>query len=735
METTIISTTTLRTSNTHANPTESSQHIIALVSIFGIILFCLISSTSIILIILVLWNRNKKKRRYQQIEKSLYTKGQELVTMGDDKKSYENVGTSSAREAVRDYEIFEPADSDDIQVSDQKYYSTGYVKMGTIADEDSIDRGVFKTAEERMTPIPLTEYNTYLKELLKSEDTLVEEFKSLGGAALRYPCETAQLECNWSKNKGNIFPYDKSRVMLAPINNDPNTTYINASHIPGLYLKNNFIATQEPIKGTVEDFWRMAFENKVENIIMLNKATENYFPDKVGSEIKFGSFTVTQISSEAFLCYTLSCLRISDGKHTYNVKHYTFTTWTSDSIPKESDELLYSFRIVATKIIPTNSPVVVHCSNGIGPTGTFITLVNLFYAIKQSKPISIYKLVHHMRGHRPQMVQSIGQYKYIHLAVLEMLSHLTTILAKDFRGTYCNLMKKDHGSNESRLSKQFKELNFLCGKEFNITKESTSKKTSTKIARLEVNVEKNPSMDALPFDANRVILLSSTGGSDYINASYMNNFEFIATVQPFTSNLTDFLQMIFQTEASLIVTLTTEEEAHKFHLKNYWGKLNSTKIVPPFSVKTGEIDMYTPNLIQILTITDGGDKNEHSFKHVIVEGWKENEEVLEPSSILMLIDFIKKHRESHPIGPVIIHCNDGIGRTGVVLTVYKSIQDLKEKGSVDIFQIIKEFRNERMNIVPTFVSSYFKIDIINHIFSILLFNTHNFFLDPLLILL
>ena len=172
----------------------------------------------------------------------------------------------------------------------------------------------------------------------------------------------------------------------------------------------------------------------------------------------------------------------------------------------------------------------------------------------------------------------------------------------NFLNTYRYLKQMGHGSTETNLSIKFKELN-LCTKELKRSS-STCTKTSTKIAMSEINIGKNPNLDTLPYDENRVILSSSIDGSDYINASYMNSFEFIATIQPFTSRLADFLQMIFQTEASLIVTLSTEEEERKLHYKNYWGKLNSPKIVPPFSVKTGNIETYMLN--QVHNLNDHG---------------------------------------------------------------------------------------------------------------------------------
>nr|KAF6425597.1 protein tyrosine phosphatase receptor type E [Molossus molossus] len=87
--------------------------------------------------------------------------------------------------------------------------------------------------------------------------------------------EQANKEENREKNRyPNILPNDHSRVILSPVDGTPCSDYINASYIDGYKEKNKFIAAQGPKQETVNDFWRMVWEQKSATIVMLTNLKE-----------------------------------------------------------------------------------------------------------------------------------------------------------------------------------------------------------------------------------------------------------------------------------------------------------------------------------------------------------------------------------------------------------------------------------------------------------------------------
>ncbi len=71
-----------------------------------------------------------------------------------------------------------------------------------------------------------------------------------------------------------VAAYDQTRVKLNPLNGDPNSDYINANFVLGYKERKKFVCAQGPMESTVFDFWRMAWEQRVEIIVMLTNVEE-----------------------------------------------------------------------------------------------------------------------------------------------------------------------------------------------------------------------------------------------------------------------------------------------------------------------------------------------------------------------------------------------------------------------------------------------------------------------------
>ena len=77
--------------------------------------------------------------------------------------------------------------------------------------------------------------------------------------------------------------------------------------------------------------------------------------------------------------------------------------------------------------IDSPGPVIVHCSAGIGRTGTFIVIDMIIDQIKRQGldcEIDIQRTIQMVRSHRSGMVQTEAQYKFVYLAVQH---HIETV--------------------------------------------------------------------------------------------------------------------------------------------------------------------------------------------------------------------------------------------------------------------------------------------------------------------
>ena len=578
--------------------------------------------------------------------------------------------------------------------------------QATQRDSEIAYEEIIEVIDPRMVPIPIDTFKIHMDKIWKKEGAILEEYDSLGGKSHRYSCTHGTIEENKVKNRFKlIYPYDKSRVTLIPRNNSTNCDYINASKIPGYYTKECFIAAQGPKENTMQDFWQMVLENNVVNIVMVTNLVESgrrkceaYFSLKVGKRVVIGPYEINLEKEDVKTGYTIRKMSIHHMGKIKQVKHFHFTAWPDHDVPTLYDELLLFVSIVQEGHIKTKAPILVHCSAGVGRTGTFITLYNLLTAIQQNKPINIYSTVHAMREHRPQMVQAIAQYKFIYLSVLEILLGNTSIPTHEFLETFDSYMKSEDTGYVSVFFQQYSELNYQCEKAFDPV---------CTTALEGCNSKKNPINDILPNDNNRVILFSQQRDGDYINASKIEGGEIILTIHPTAETLENFYQLLYQVGPSLVVMLCSKKELqliqqNKSQRITYWPNLGESLQTDSFMI-TCEENEKSHFIRNRLNLEHVEEQSNRVFTQIITDHWNEKGEPDLKKNALVLQAMLE-FRKQYPEGPIVIHCKDGAGISGVLYTVYKSIKDSTEKGSIDIFHAVKKLRNERMNSVTTLVS-------------------------------
>ncbi|XP_043942805.1 receptor-type tyrosine-protein phosphatase C-like [Protopterus annectens] len=131
------------------------------------------------------------------------------------------------------------------------------------------------------------------------------EFQSIPRIFSKYSAKEARKPYNQTKNRYvDILPYDINRVQLTQVSGEPGSDYINASHIDGFKEPRKYIAAQGPKDETVDDFWKMIWEQQSTIIVMVTRCEEGnrnkcaeYWPTLEKGTKTFGDILVT-ISEE-----------------------------------------------------------------------------------------------------------------------------------------------------------------------------------------------------------------------------------------------------------------------------------------------------------------------------------------------------------------------------------------------------------------------------------------------------
>ncbi|XP_039989379.1 receptor-type tyrosine-protein phosphatase eta isoform X2 [Xiphias gladius] len=304
-----------------------------------------------------------------------------------------------------------------------------------LSNKESSDIQIHSMRAKVSVSVRVEDYEAYYKkQKADSNCGFAEEFEDLKLVGTGQSKISALTLENKPKNRyNNVLPYDSSRVKLSIIHGSPYDDYINANYMPGFNSRKEFIAAQGPLPTTVSEFWRMIWEKNVQTLVMLTRCNEQ---GRVKCEQYWGSgtkhfenITVTTTSEIPLEDWTIRDFDIKNVKtaETRSVRHFHFTAWPDHGVP-ETTELLISFRHLVREHMDQysrHSPTVVHCSAGVGRTGTFIAIDRLIFQIERENTVDVYGIVHDLRMHRPLMVQTEDQYVFLNQCAMDIIRSRT----------------------------------------------------------------------------------------------------------------------------------------------------------------------------------------------------------------------------------------------------------------------------------------------------------------------
>ncbi|KAM9855949.1 receptor-type tyrosine-protein phosphatase V-like isoform 3-T4 [Aulostomus maculatus] len=276
------------------------------------------------------------------------------------------------------------------------------------------------------------------------------EFEELNDVGKDLPTRAGDTEANKEKNRyPYILPYDHCRVRLSIQNSYPHSDYINANFVPGGGSERDFICTQGPLPNTMADFWRMVWEQNVRIIIMVTALRhkdivlcDRYWRLERGT-VHHGLIQVTTVTRKQGPDYFISTINLRQRDCPTNrlITHYHYPSWPDRGVPKDPSSLCAFTEHVRQHLgaIPHLGPAVVHCSAGVGRSGTFVSLLWLMQLCVRGIRPDIRAAVEDLRLHRMWMVQNLAQYIFVHQCLLHWLSGGTSSGSSRNQGATSNV--------------------------------------------------------------------------------------------------------------------------------------------------------------------------------------------------------------------------------------------------------------------------------------------------------
>jgi len=301
-------------------------------------------------------------------------------------------------------------------------------------------------------PISIIEFNSQYNRRLREGD-IDHEFELLQEYSAKLYEEKSrsigQLEINKPRNRFvDIVPYDDTLVTLNVESGLPPSRYVNASYINGFTRQDLYIATQGPKRNTVVDFWNMILEQNSSVIVCLTNLIEGgrvkcfqYWPN-VGEMLHFDELTLMtldEVHTNNGEC-VIRKIEITKDDDTPGkvIRQFHHTSWPDHGVPNTPKTLLdlcISLNGIAAapstssndnrdSLDEPDSPIVMHCSAGVGRTGTLLAVSFIIRDIveKGADEVDVALVVKHLREQRPKMVQSIDQYQFIYTCVSQFIN-------------------------------------------------------------------------------------------------------------------------------------------------------------------------------------------------------------------------------------------------------------------------------------------------------------------------
>uniref|UniRef100_A0A1I7TD91 protein-tyrosine-phosphatase n=1 Tax=Caenorhabditis tropicalis TaxID=1561998 RepID=A0A1I7TD91_9PELO len=279
-------------------------------------------------------------------------------------------------------------------------------------------------------------------------------------------CEsTSSADENSQKNRyNNIGAMEATRIRLnSPTGND----YINANYVDSCNERNAYIATQAPLPSTFSDFWSMIWQERSNVIVCITNMIEDgkrkcdqYWPSNQDCPQIFGNYQVTLISESTNSHFSHRVLDLKIAKSVpaaeRKVHQLHFSGWPDHGVPSSVFPLLNFIHY--TSDIHSTGPVVVHCSAGVGRSGSYILVDSMRRHLISFRRLNVQGHLTHMRRQRAKLVQTLEQYIFCHEAIRQLIRHGITRVHSDLFMRYLHYLSETNLNGKTRMQLQFEDV-------------------------------------------------------------------------------------------------------------------------------------------------------------------------------------------------------------------------------------------------------------------------------------
>ncbi|WAQ98947.1 PTPRT-like protein [Mya arenaria] len=435
-----------------------------------------------------------------------------------------------------------------------------------------------------------------------------------------------------------------------------------------------------PTKNMIDDFWRMVWQENAEKIVKCLQ----YWPE-MDQTCSFGGIDISVTGVEEFRDYEIRTIIAKKAQSdSRRIHQYHFKAWPDKDVP-DNGWCLVEF-LNAVEAQSTNAPFIVHCSAGIGRTGTFIALDNLVDQARTEKCVRPLQMVEALRRQRVNMVQTKDQYVYLHEALAEALLMGTDhVWNRQFEEVHPFMMATEPGEKQTRMVKQFQLI------EQSLTNEAQQMQDGPEYGNMETIISE--------IDAYRPKLKKR--GSNFTQQldaillpGFCGNNTFLMCKSPREEQLEEFWSLVEEQHVITVIMLTSSSSrAHQtcvYMGGNGDGKVGrySVNFIQEWKNKT-----FNERSFSFRDDNNEGEDNLTTVKQFQFTAWTENESLPPVQNMLDCLDDVRKWQPHLAENrAVLIHCESNINsftihfwnmsRTQLYMRTSKVLKNGNDPGTV-----------------------------------------------------
>lgn len=544
-------------------------------------------------------------------------------------------------------------------------------------------------------------FEYWTKNLANIDSVITNEFNTIVNQDK--PMIEATKDYNYGRSKYNkIYPYDYNRVILKEMKG---SDFINASFIEQPNGRKKYIAAQAPTSNTIYDFLRMICEKNIKKILMLVNLNEDnkskcepyWDDDKV---LVVDNIEVKVIKHKKnknyFIKRTFELTKTDDSKFCHKVIHYHYNNWPDKSVPECGYELIQLLKYINCSE-EKYDPILVHCSAGIGRTGTLISLDILIDAVNNNSKINIKDTVQFVRNQRVNMVQTWDQYKLLYkILIYDYLFGETIISIKDYRNKYDH-HNYENDENINKIKIEYKKL-------VNFEQEMKSTKTFEKFNQKFHSQVFKP-MDDYLIELNRINKDPSSAVIDAVSIKSLNRIpvEFIVATSPTDERIEDYLRLIFHCRPKYVFS---------FSRNPFLPETGKSMQIVDFTIKSTYFTCENGLKFYHVFYKNLKSKEDHEvFYYDHKDNWNDN---LTPWNVNLFIVLLEKCMsiidEENNIPVFLVQSKDSGDKSATFISCLRLIYSLNNTKTYDVVDTVFWLRKYRENMISKLLNYNFLYD-------------------------